>query len=228
MRRTIVLVLTGTVVVAAALVHGGALAATSSPPVAIRVEGSKKTLVLPVRVRTRSGWITRYGAPKGKCSASSAQGALSMATRGHWKGTWYSQYNEYLITSILGEKPAGHDFWEIFVNNKAASVGACDIKLQHGDQLVFADTDGKHYPSALNVISETVDRTSFLVQLTGYNAHGKSKPLASVLITGNGIHSVKTNAKGQAEVTDHHAGQLVLRASPAGYIRSETAVHVAG
>ncbi len=233
MRRTIVLVLTGTVVMATAaggalaVVREGSLAATSGPSVAIRIEGSHKTLVMPRLIRTGSGWITKHGAPRGKCPASSAQGALNRATHGHWKGKWYSQYNEYLITSILGEKPSGLDFWEIFVNNRAATKGACDVQLQRGEQLVFADSDGKHYPSSLTVIGELTDRTSFLVELVGYNAHGKSKPLAGVAITANGTHSVKTNAKGQAEVNGRRGGRLVLRASPAGYIRSEATVHVA-
>jgi hypothetical protein len=213
---------------AAAVPAGVALASprAGSPPVSIRIEGLHKTLILPKQVRTGSGWITKYGAPKGKCPARSVQGALDVATHGHWKGTWSTQYNEYFVTSILGEKPSGHDFWEIFVNNKAANKGACDLKPQRGEELLFADTDGKHNPSALDVIGRSADGSSFLVKLVGYNAQGRSKPLAGVRITGNGIHSATTNAHGRAEITDHHSGRLVLRASPSGYIRSETTAHV--
>jgi hypothetical protein len=225
MRVRIVLVLAAI----AALTGGVALASSGAkhPPVAIRIEGSNKTLVLPTRLRTRSGWITKSGAPKGKCPASSVQGALSAATHGHWKGTWYSQYNEYLITSILGEKPSGHDFWEIFVNNKAAVKGACDLRLRRGEQIVFADTDGKHGPAALKAPASAAAGSSFTVKLLGYDAHGTSKPLAGVRITGHGIHPVTTDSQGEAKVTGEQSGRLVLRSSPAGYIRAEVVVHVA-
>jgi len=229
MRRTIVLALTGTTAMAAAA--GGALAVShapraNGPEVTLRIEGVKKTLLAPERVRTSSGWITKYGAPRGKCPATSAQGALDMATHGHWKGTWYSQYNEYLITSIRGEKPSGNDFWEIFVNNRPSPKGACALKLHRGDQLLFADTDGKHYPAALTAPERVTAGNSFTVRLLGFAAHGKSKPLAGIKITGNGTQTIKTNSAGQATVTTQRSGKLVLGASPAGYIRTEAVVHV--
>jgi hypothetical protein len=233
MRRTIVFVLAGAAVVGG-LVQGGALAArahgarTGGVSVSIRIEGSKRTLVPSNLVRPGSGWITRYGAPRGKCPRQSVQGALNRTTNGQWKGRWYGQYKEYFITSILGEKPSGHNYWEIFVNNRAASQGACDLKLQRGEEILFADTNGKRYPSALKVIHRYVNQSSggvtFLVKLIGYNAHGTSKPLAGVSITGHGIQSATTNAHGQAKVADDHPGALLLRAAPKGYIRSETEV----
>jgi hypothetical protein len=234
LKRTIVLALTGMAAMAAvaggALAAAGAQAGTSGPAAGIRIEGAGKTLLLSTRARGRSGSITRYGAPKGRCPGDSIQGALDVATHGNWKGTWYSSYNEYLVTSIYGEKPSGSNFWELFVDNKAASKGACDVKLTAGQQILFADTDGKHYPSALDVVAEGVggssSGTTFLVKLLGYNAHGKAKPLAGVRITGNGVHSAKTNAHGKATVTDNHTGRLVLRAAPKGYLRSEAVVHV--
>ena len=233
MRRTIVLVLTGTAVATAALVQGGALAAphhgatTAGPSVSIRIEGSRRTLVPSNQVRPGSGWITRFGAPRGKCPRQSVQGALNRTTSGQWKGTWNRQYEEYFITSILKEKPSGHNFWEIFVNNKAATKGACDLKLQRGEQILFADTNGKRHPSALKVTgrySGGSGGTSFAVRLVGYNARGKAKPLPGVQITGRGIQPGTTNAQGEAKITDNHPGALLLRAAPKGYIRSETEV----
>jgi hypothetical protein len=236
MRRTIVLVLTGTVVVTAALAQTGAIAAPSrkathtafrSEPVTIRIEGVKKTLLLPTRVdRLRLGSITRGGAPEGKCPRRSVQGVLDKATHGHWQGTWSSQYNEYFITSILGEKPPGqHDFWEIFVNDKPAAEGACDLKIRSGERVLFADTDGSHYPAVLEAPHSGKSGTSFTVKLLGAGK-GNAKVLAGVKVSGNGIKSTKTNSHGVARITDDHSGRLVLRASPGGYIRTEAVVHV--
>jgi hypothetical protein len=226
MRRSIVLVLTGTVVVAAALVQSGALAAPPRQPATIRVEGAKRTLVLPKDVQPRSGSITKYGAPKGKCPRRSVQGALDVATHGHWKGTWYSQYNEYLVTSILGEKPAGHNFWELFVNDQAASKGACDVQLRSGERILFADTDGKHYPARLKAPGCIAPRSKFKVKVAGYAASGKSTPLAGVKISSNRNQSATTNRNGVASLRAGSRGRLVLRASPRGYIRTEAVIPV--
>jgi hypothetical protein len=232
MRRTIVLGVTGAAVIAG-LVQAGALAAprhsatSTGPAVTIRIEGARKTLVPPALVKPGSGSITRGGAPKGKCPRQSVQGALNRATHGQWRGTWSKQFGEYFISSILGEKPAHHNFWEIFVNYKAATKGACDLKLRRHEQILFADTNGKRHPSALTVIGRrkaSGGGTSFRLLLTGFRANGTGKPLAGVTINGGGIHSAPTNGKGQVEVTDNHPGPLLLRAAPKGYIRSETEV----
>jgi hypothetical protein len=46
-------------------------------------------------------------------------------------------------------------------------------------------------------------------------------------VTGNGIKAAKTNGHGIVTISDQHAGVLVLRTAPKGYLRSETIVHVA-
>lgn len=202
-----------------------AMAAAAGPAVTIRIEGAKKTLLLPTRVRGRTGWITRDGAPKGQCSATSAQGALNVATRGHWSGQWYPSYHEYFITSILGERPTGSNYWAIFVNNRPASVGACDIKLRAGEQLLFAVSNGSQMAAALDAPRTAVSGRAFTIRLVGY---GKAvRPLSGVRITGNGIRAVRTDRRGEARVLDDHAGVLVLRAAPKGYVRTEAIVHVA-
>jgi hypothetical protein len=226
-RRTLLapaglLALAGLLAVAAT---AGALPAGSGPAVTIRIEGSKKTLLLPAYIKTQPGWITKYGAPRGKCSAKSAQGALDVATHGHWRGKWYATYNEYFIKSVLREKPAGSDYWEIFADNKPASTGACDLKLHRGEQLVFADTSGKKGISALAAPAFVSSGATFRVKLLGYSANGTSKPLAGVRIIGGGV---KTNKRGVAKITTSGRGKLVLRANPRGYIRSEAVVRVGG
>ncbi len=61
-------------------------AASAAPKVTVTVIGKSKTLLATEAVQTEPGWITRGGAPTGKCSAESAQGALNTATHGDWKG----------------------------------------------------------------------------------------------------------------------------------------------
>lgn len=200
----------------------------AGPKVTIRIEGTKKTLLLPSSVRGRSGYITRFGAPSHKCPGQTAQGALDVATHGDWKGTWYSSYNEYFITSILGETPSGHDYWGIFVNGRATTKGACDLRLRAGEQLVFAVTNGKQSPAELRAPSTALRGRKFTVKLVGYTSAGRAKPLGGISITGNGIQATKTNGRGVATIIDKHSGVLVLRASPHGYIRTEALVSMAG
>jgi len=128
--------LLGAVVLALAA-SGVALAAGSGPAVSVQVKTLSKTLLHATGVHGEKGSVTKGGTPKGKCPGSSGAGALDAATHGKWAGKYSAKYHEIFITSILGVKPSGNDFWEIIVNGKPASTGACEIKLHAGDRLVF-------------------------------------------------------------------------------------------
>jgi hypothetical protein len=127
----------------AALVVAPVAASAAAPKVTVTVQGKSRTLLATESIQTSSGWITRGGAPTGKCPAESAQGALNVATQGKWKGTWYSSYHEYLITGILGDNQTSKKYyWALYVNGKSASKGACDVKLKSGDRVLFKVVKG--------------------------------------------------------------------------------------
>lgn len=132
------LALATTQVATAAAPHAGA---KTAPKVSVRIIGRTRTLLKAEKVQTRTGWITRGGAPAGKCPATSAQGALNVATHGNWKGTWYASYHEYFITRIFADKETSKKYyWALYVNGKVSSKGACDVKLRTGDRLTFKVT----------------------------------------------------------------------------------------
>jgi hypothetical protein len=115
--------------------------AASSTTVTVQVQGKSKTLLATKSVTLGSGSVTRGGVAAGKCPADTAQGALNVATRGKWTGKWYASYNEYFITGILGDNETSKKYyWGLYVNGKAASKGACDVKLKAGDKIVFKVT----------------------------------------------------------------------------------------
>jgi uncharacterized protein DUF4430 len=118
-------------------VSGVALAAGSGPSVSVQVKTLSKTLLNATGVHAEKGSVTKGRTPKGKCPGASAAGALDAATHGRWTGNYSAKYHEIFITSILGVKPSGTDFWEIVVNGKPASTGACEIKLHPGERLLF-------------------------------------------------------------------------------------------
>jgi hypothetical protein len=222
----------------ALLAMPAAALAASGPAVTVRVEGVKRALLLPSVVHTHSGWITRYGAPKGECSAKSAQGALDVATQHRWRGIWTTAFGpEYEITSILGET---HNFnrehkyfWEIFADNVSASAGACELTLHRGEKLLFAAVPqtGTAYATALRAPRSVAVGQAFTVKVVWFNAKGKAKPLALAHVTGAGV-SATTNSRGFATLTATQAGRLVLHEHHAwsasrAYVRSApVTVHV--
>jgi len=136
MHRKTLVALAGAIVVALATC-GVALAAGSGPAVSVQVKSTTKTLLKPTTVHGEKGSITKGGTPTGKCPGNSAAGALDAATHGRWTGKYYASVGGVFVTSILGVKPKGSDFWEVLVNGKASSSGICAIKLHPGEKLLF-------------------------------------------------------------------------------------------
>ena len=136
MHRKTLVALAGALVIALAS-WSTALAAGTGPAVSVQIKSLTKTLLRPSTVHGETGWITKGGTPHGKCSGSSAAGALDAATHGKWTGKYYASVPGIFVTSILGVKPTGSHFWSVFVNGKSSSAGICDIKLRAGERLLF-------------------------------------------------------------------------------------------
>ncbi|MGN6870239.1 MAG: DUF4430 domain-containing protein [Solirubrobacteraceae bacterium] len=128
--------LVGALVMALAI-SGVAMAAGSGPAVSVQIKTLSKTLLHATGVHGEKSSVTKGGTPKGKCPGASAAGALDAATHGKWTGKYSASLHDIFITSILGVKPPGNDFWEIVVNGKPASTGACEVKLHAGERLLF-------------------------------------------------------------------------------------------
>lgn len=137
------LVLAGTVVLICGAIAPAALGSDVSaahavgPTVTVQVKSLKQTLLRPTVVRGRTGWITKGGTPRGKCSAASAAGALDAATHGRWTGQYYASVAGIFVSSILGVKPSKPYYWSVFVNGRSSSTGICAIKLHRGQKLLF-------------------------------------------------------------------------------------------
>jgi Domain of unknown function (DUF4430) len=213
----------------AAVLLSASAALAAGTTVTVRIEGLQRTLLSASTVTTRAGSITKAGAAKGKCPATSAQGALDVATHHDWRGTWYASYGEYLITSILGESygSKSSDYWSVWVDDRFAQIGACDIKLHRGDQVLFA-VEGKKtaLPIALRAPTGVRAGQPFTVEVVSFNEGGHSSPLAGARVTAAGINAL-TDAHGKATITAASTGTLVLAAQRTGYIRAATVrVHV--
>ncbi len=211
--------------VLAGVVAVPAASAGNRSQVTVRVEGLSRTLLAPTKTAGAKGWVTKGGAPRGKCSGSSAAGALDAATHHRWTGKWYASVPGIFITSILGEKASGNDYWTVFVNNRSASAGVCDMKLHAGEQLLFAVTNGKQFPLVLSAPSAATAGKPFQVKVAAYSAAGKAKPVSGATVYANvagGTQGSHTNGKGVATFTAGHQGSLILHARANGYIRAAT------
>jgi hypothetical protein len=220
MKHTRTLALLGVTATAAL---AGAAPAMAGTPVSVRVEGKAKTLLGTKKITTATGWLTRYGAPKGACSAGSAAGALNTATRGHWGGTFDKDFGDYFITRILGEYESGTKvYWDIFVNNVAAKTGACGIKLHRGDQVLFAavpSTGPVVHPLGLQGPSQARVGGTATVKVVSYDGQGRAKPFRGAQVSGSGV-SATSNALGLVHIHISHTGTLFVKASKRDYVRS--------
>ncbi len=219
----------GGATLALALTPAAALAAaknTGGTRVTVRVEGLNRTLLAPTQVTApKSGSITKGGTPTGKCSANTAAGALDVATKHRWGGTYTASFGLEL-TRIFSEAHlfSGKDFWSVWVGDTPASTGVCGLKLHRGEQLLFAAIPDslnfdKAFLLALSAPKSATAGHSFTVTVDAIGRTGKRTPLAHAHVTGHGVNAT-TNSHGVATVDATKAGTLTLQASRTGDIRS--------
>jgi hypothetical protein len=216
----------GAVAALALAITAPALGAGSG--VTVRVEGVKRTLLPATIAHTESGSITKGGTPTGSCPGSSAAGYLDSATHHRWNGT-YSSGLGVEITGVLGEThkfSAKGFYWGIWVNNKFASAGLCDLRLKPGDQLLLAPAPGSGttYPIVITAPATATAGRAFSVTASYFKtATGKAKALPGVRVTDGGA---PTDRHGNAVVTVTKPGKVRLVATLKGYIRAEATVSV--
>ena len=215
-----VLALGGALAVAGAATASSAVAAGTA--VTVRVEGKNKTLLVATQVTPHSGLVKMGGH---SCSAAGGAGALTIATHGAWSGKWFSGLG-FQAEKILGETDdftTTKTYWELFVNNKAATTGICGVKVQKGEQILFAavPATGTEFPLEVSAPAHVTAAHAFTVTVKAFNANGKAKPLAGATVDGQ-----STNSHGRATITLTHKGKVTLTATSKGFIRAETRVRV--
>lgn len=233
-----------TLAAAASLLTAGALAAQSQATavpkgptrdITVRVEGLSKTLLPPTTVTLTSGAVSNDGKPSDSCSGLSALGALQQATKGDWSGSWSKSYRQYFVTKIEGDaySSSASYYWSLWVNNKPAPVGACQLYPAAGSSIVFfPDYDGKSKAVvAANVLGisapgQALAGQPFSVIVSSYaNATGKRSPLAGASVIA-GSAQAKTTGSGLARLTVAAPGLVEIRASAPNSVRDEVTICV--
>lgn len=136
-----------------------------APRVRVEVFGSA-----PAYKRLLDRTVTLTGRPVsrdgGSCSGNTAAGALQLATKGDWSGTWNTEYADYEVTTIDGlklafnSKSSANWYWSFDIGGKEASAGVCDVKPKNGQRIVFKPACyGKSCPKAKAArITDPADR----------------------------------------------------------------------
>ena len=202
--------------------------------VTVRAEGASNTLVEEGGFRTTTTPVNKRG--QGDCTGTSAAGALERATNGDWDGTYSAGFGSYSVDRILSETytfgNARGDYWAFWVNGKAAQTGICGVELQEGDSVLFFvdqcfDAQPPDYacknppvrPLELTAPAGATAGTPVDVRVATLDGNGGSSPTAGARITGNGVDAT-TGADGTATVTFPQSGQVALKATKAGSVRS--------
>jgi hypothetical protein len=211
--------------VAAVVAAGSAMAAGAPATVTVHIEGGTATLLPTTVLTTTTAAVGKD--PAHQCTGTSALGALDDATHGNWNGSFSSSFNDYLVSTILGETPdPSFAFWSLDINGVPASTGACGVEMQTGDDLLFYNscfgsgtpcyTGNPLVMTAPNTVAPGATFTVHVAAVATsfppptFDPVTTSAPAAGVTVTG-GAAPATTNASGDATVTLGTAGPALLR-----------------
>jgi hypothetical protein len=216
------------------LVLAPAALAAGPADVTVRIEGAASTLREQAPVRTTLDPVNKSGNPGEDCTGTSAAGALEKATAGDWDGGYssfgYSVDRIFRETYTFGNQNG--DFWSFWVNHKLSSTGVCGYELQQGDDVLFfvdrctgavaPDYTCKNdpvLPLELRTPASAQQGAPAEVTVVRYDAGGNAAPVRDAQVSGPGVQAT-TGDGGKATVTFPQAGQISLKASKAGFVRS--------
>jgi hypothetical protein len=212
--------------VAAAVAAGSASAA----PVAIdlRVEGRSET-IFEGRVTTDGHDVTTASGGTHNCDGTNngahpspgptATAALDDgATTGGftWDADFFPDFDDYAIKRVAGDSQTASEFWGYAVNFQDPGVGGCQVRVQAGDDVLWAfDSFGK---PLLSLTAPGATHTGENVTVTVVDGQDGS-PQAGASVGG-----AITGPDGKATLRFDTPGVIRLKAERAGAIRSNSAV----
>lgn len=205
-------------------------AAAKGVPVTVRVVGSGGRTLAERWLRARTTTIPT--SPKATCFGSgtggsgkpvtlagaTALGALTEAVDGD------SVLRPLLVTDhfsfglaicgIGGEvvKAGSESSWYFKVNHRSQAVGADQVKLHAGDEVLWDLASSYPYPDelALSAPAKATAGLPFTVRVWSYDEAGKRTPVAGVKVTGA---AAPTGADGRTQVTLSKPARLVATKS---------------
>jgi hypothetical protein len=195
----------------------------------VRVEGASKTILeVPVtsdghNVTTPSGGThpcdgTNNGAFPSPVPTPTA--ALDDATRENgltWDADWFPSFSDFIITRVAAESATSSQFWGLIVNGKFSNSGGCQVKLNQGDEVVYA-FDAFSKSAVLWLAGPGTATVGQPLNVTVTDTQSGS-PAADASVQGS-----TTGADGVATVTFNEEGLYRLKAERPDAIRSNSLV----
>jgi hypothetical protein len=202
--------------------------AASAVPVSVnlRVEGAARTIFDgPVTTDGHAITTSSGGAPhlcdgtNGGASTTPAPVATAALDDGarvngfSWDATWSASFSDFLVTQVGGESQTSTQFWGYLVNFAFPSVGGCQQKVNHGDEVLWVfDAFNKTRALKLSGPSAATTGSPVTVQVVD-GANGS--PQAGATVNGS-----PTGADGKATLSFAAPGIYRLKAERADAVRS--------
>jgi hypothetical protein len=195
--------------------------------VTVRVEGASKTILdVPVtsdghNVTTPSGGThpcdgTNNGAHPSPVPTPTA--ALDDAARENsvsWDADWFG--TDFFVNRVADEPQTSSQFWGLIVNGKFSDVGGCQVKLNQGDETLYA-FDAFSKTAVLRLAGPDTATVGQPLNVTVTDTQS-STPAASA-----SVHGVTTGGDGVATLTFNEEGIYRLKAERSDAVRSNALV----
>ena len=195
----------------------------------VRVEGASQTILeVPVtsdghEVTTASGGThpcdgTNNGAfPSPVPTPTAALDDAARANSISWDADWFQSFNDFIVTRVANESATSSQFWGLIVNGKFSSSGGCQVKLNQGDEVLYA-FDAFSKSAILRLAGPGTATVGRPVNVTVTDTQSSS-PAANA-----SVHGATTGGDGVATVTFGQEGIYRLKAERSDAIRSNALV----
>jgi hypothetical protein len=222
------------------LLSGGAAALAAPVTVNLRIEGASQTIFegpLTTDAHTAANPISAPDSstktvgphpcdysdngspPPGGSSAGTPTTAAYDAAVGQkftFAATWYSSQNDFFVSQLGPDANGGaptYPSWGFAVNFQAGSVGGCQLRLNAGDQVLWA----YDYFNRLHLLKLTGPSTANVGQPITFTVTDGGNGSA---VAGASVGGQTTDAQGHASVTFSQTGTRSLKADRADSVRS--------
>ncbi|KAE9388287.1 hypothetical protein BT96DRAFT_890637 [Gymnopus androsaceus JB14] len=193
--------------------------------ISLRIEGSQTTIFEDL-ILTRGHIVTTPSGGSHQCNGlnnhsnpfpgPTATSALDDASKKKGfpvDGTFSEDFDDFLITSIGPDAQTDTEFWGLLVNFQFAQVGGCQLEVKPGQKVLWA-FNAFNVTAFLDLSGPTIvqrgQRAAFRV------IDGESRnPIARAIVGGQ-----LTDINGHVQLVFNAAGEISLKASKEGTIRS--------
>jgi len=196
----------------------------------LRVEGKSQTLyeaslgTCGHRVTLTSGQKYHCNGTnndQNPCTGPTCTTALDDSKIG-FNGTYYSSFDDLLITTIGPDTAGNNEFWAILLNFQYISVGGCQQQVRAGDDVLFALVAGQaNQVVPLKLSGPIRTHVNQDVVLTVTDGRDES-PVEDAVVNGK-----SSNHEGKVTIRFGNAGSFGVKAHKKGTIRSNRhVIHV--